>query len=171
MNFLNVEENKEEPKKPATKKASSTKTSTAKKTATKTSASKSVTTKTTAKKPTQKAEEEKKETVKTATKKTATTKAQTQEKKETPASVKSETAPKSTSKKTENKEQVLYKDKSRVYHISKNDDGKWQVKLANGEKAIKLFDTQLLAINYAKELVKTRGGSIRIHSLKGKIRK
>ncbi len=66
---------------------------------------------------------------------------------------------------------VLYKDKSRVYHISRNENGKWQVKLANGEKAIKLFDTQLQAINYAKALVKTRGGSIRIHSVKGKIRK
>ena len=66
---------------------------------------------------------------------------------------------------------VLYKDKSRVYHIARNENGKWQVKLANGEKAIKLFDTQLQAINYAKALVKTRGGSIRIHSVKGKIRK
>ncbi|MCH5172127.1 MAG: DUF2188 domain-containing protein [Erysipelotrichales bacterium] len=63
-----------------------------------------------------------------------------------------------------------YKDKARVYHISKNDEN-WQVKLAGGEKAIKLFKTQKEAIDYANALVETQGGSIRIHSLKGKIRK
>ena len=72
--------------------------------------------------------------------------------------VKKETAP------------AKYKDKARVYHISKNDDN-WQVKLAGGEKAIKLFKTQKEAIDYANSLVETQGGSIRIHSLKGKIRK
>lgn len=64
-----------------------------------------------------------------------------------------------------------YKGGARVYHISRNADGKWQVKLATGERAIKLFRTQEEAINYAKELVKTQGGSIRVHSLAGKMRK
>ncbi len=64
-----------------------------------------------------------------------------------------------------------YKSVSRVYHISKQASGKWQVKLATGERAIKLFDTQLQAINYAKALVRTQGGSIRIHSVSGKMRK
>jgi hypothetical protein len=60
----------------------------------------------------------------------------------------------------------------RVYHISKQiDSGKWQVRLATGQKAIKLFDTQEQAIFYAKSLVKSQGGSIRVHSLKGKMRK
>jgi hypothetical protein len=59
----------------------------------------------------------------------------------------------------------------RVYHISKQPTGKWQVKLATGERAIKLFDTQEQAIAYAKGLVKTQGGSIRVHSLTGKMRK
>ncbi|MCH3909172.1 MAG: DUF2188 domain-containing protein [Bacilli bacterium] len=59
----------------------------------------------------------------------------------------------------------------RVYHISKQESGQWQVKLATGQKAIKLFSTQEEAINYAKGLVKTQGGSIRVHSLKGKMRK
>ena len=61
----------------------------------------------------------------------------------------------------------------RVYHISRSKfvSKKWQVKLASGEKAIKLFDTQLEAINYAKGLVKKQGGSIRIHSMKGQLRK
>ncbi len=65
-----------------------------------------------------------------------------------------------------------YEGRARVYHISKHQtSGKWQVKLATGKKAIKLFRTQAEAIAYAKELIGTQGGSIRIHSLKGKLRK
>jgi hypothetical protein len=65
-----------------------------------------------------------------------------------------------------------YQNGPRVYHIAKQGDtGKWQVRLATGQKAIKLFDTQAQAIDYAKSLVKTQGGSIRVHSLKGKLRK
>ena len=65
-----------------------------------------------------------------------------------------------------------YMNRPRVYHIAKQaGTSKWQVRLATGQKAIKLFDTQEQAIQYAKSLVKTQGGSIRVHSLKGKIRK
>ena len=65
-----------------------------------------------------------------------------------------------------------YKDGARTYHISRHLlSQQWQVKLAHGEKAIKLFATQAEAIRFAKDLVKTQGGSIRVHSLKGKIRK
>jgi hypothetical protein len=64
------------------------------------------------------------------------------------------------------------KDAPRIYHVAKRDsDGKWQVKLANGEIAIKLFDTQAEAIAYADNLTKSQGGSVRVHSLKGKMRK
>ena len=64
------------------------------------------------------------------------------------------------------------KDKdNRVYHVGKQKSGKWQVKLANGERAIRVFDTQKEAIDCAKELIKTQGGSYRIHSRQGKIRK
>ncbi|GEM_PF-538938 len=59
----------------------------------------------------------------------------------------------------------------RVYHVSKQQNGKWQVKLAAGERAIKLFETQEEAITYAKSLVRTKGGSIRIHAVSGKLRK
>ena len=60
----------------------------------------------------------------------------------------------------------------RIYHISKrNNDGRWQVKFANGKRAIKLFNTQAEAIVFAKQLAKSQDGSIRVHSLKGKIRK
>jgi hypothetical protein len=64
-----------------------------------------------------------------------------------------------------------YMNRPRVYHIAKQPSGQWQVKLATGQKAIKLFITQEEAIAYAKGLVKTQGGSIRVHSLKGKMRK
>lgn len=59
----------------------------------------------------------------------------------------------------------------RVYHISKREDKMWQVKFANGKRAIKLFNTQAEAIVFAKKLAKSQSGSIRIHSLKGRIRK
>ncbi len=64
-----------------------------------------------------------------------------------------------------------YNGKSRTYHISKVPDKGWQVKLATGKKAIKYFPTQKEAIAYAKSLSDSQGGSIRIHSVKGKIRK
>ena len=75
--------------------------------------------------------------------------------------------------KSQSNRKNYYNDKARVYHISRSKfvSKKWQVKLATGKKAIKTFDTQLEAINYAKELVKTQGGSIRIHSMRGQIRK
>ena len=61
---------------------------------------------------------------------------------------------------------------SSVYHISRQKMvGKWQVKLAGSKKPIKYFDTQLEAINFAKGLVKNQGGSIRIHSVTGQMRK
>ena len=68
---------------------------------------------------------------------------------------------------------IDYKEGPRIYHISrsKKQEGMWQVKLASGEKAVKLFKTQKEAIDYAKSLVNSNGGSIRIHSVKGKIRK
>jgi hypothetical protein len=59
----------------------------------------------------------------------------------------------------------------RVYHVSRHITGKWQVKLATGSRPIKLFDTQDQAIAFAKDLVKSQGGSIRVHSKVGKLRK
>lgn len=61
---------------------------------------------------------------------------------------------------------------NKTYHISKRkEDGKWQVKFASGQKAIKLFDTQAEAIDYAKKLADNQEGSISIHKVDGKIRK
>ncbi len=60
---------------------------------------------------------------------------------------------------------------ARVYHISKHSSGQWQIKLATSDKVIKVLPTQAEAIAYAKGLVESRGGSVRVHSVKGKIRK
>lgn len=60
---------------------------------------------------------------------------------------------------------------ARNYHVAKRPDGKWQVKFAGGEKAIKLFATQVEAIEYAKKLAENQDGSISIHKKDGKMRK
>ena len=59
----------------------------------------------------------------------------------------------------------------RVYHVAKHPSGQWSIKLASSDKVIKLFDTQAEAIAYAKGLVESRGGSVRIHSVSGRLRK
>ena len=46
--------------------------------------------------------------------------------------------PKKAAPKAEKKETPDY----RTYHLVKREDGKWEVKFAGGQKAIKLFDTQ-----------------------------
>ena len=101
-------------------------------------------------------------------------------KKETP---KKEEPKKETKKKVAKKESTLESDlehmresasasyRSKVYHISLREDGKWQVKFAKGEKVIKTFATQKEAIDYAKKLAENQDGSISIHKKDGKIRK
>ena len=59
----------------------------------------------------------------------------------------------------------------RVYHIAKHPSGQWSVKLASSDKVIKLLPTQAEAVAYAKALVESRGGSVRVHSVSGKMRK
>ena len=56
----------------------------------------------------------------------------------------------------------------RVYHVSKRPDGKWAVKFAGGEKAIKLFKTQAEAIEYTKKMSDNQGGAMLVHNSKGK---
>lgn len=64
------------------------------------------------------------------------------------------------------------KEVQNIYHITlRQKDDKWQVKKQNSTKAMKLFDTQLEAINYAKTLAKSNNGSIRVHKVTGQIRK
>jgi len=62
---------------------------------------------------------------------------------------------------------VVHKD----YHISQREDGKWQVKGAKAEKALKIFDTQAEAIKFAKTTAGNQEGTFTIHKKDGKIRK
>lgn len=58
------------------------------------------------------------------------------------------------------------------YHISLDKElNKWKVKLADGGKVIKLFNTQKEAIEYADSLCQKNGRGFVVHSKKGKIRK
>jgi outer membrane biosynthesis protein TonB len=61
------------------------------------------------------------------------------------------------------KEEVNY----RTYHLVKRSDGKWEVKFAGGQKAIKLFDTQKEALEYSKKMAKNQDGSVLVHNSKG----
>ncbi|UUD37120.1 Uncharacterised protein [Mycoplasmopsis californica] len=56
-----------------------------------------------------------------------------------------------------------------IYHVTLKDD-KWQVKKAKGQRAIKLFDTQNEAIEYAKILSKNQEAGMLIHKKTGGIR-
>ena len=55
----------------------------------------------------------------------------------------------------------------RNYHVVKRADGKWEVKYAGGQKAIKLFDTQKEAIEYSKVMAKNQDGAMLVHNSKG----
>ena len=59
----------------------------------------------------------------------------------------------------------------KIKRLTRKLDGKWQIKFNNGKKAIKLFDTQLQAIDYAKALAINQEASIMIHKEDGTFRK
>ena len=80
-----------------------------------------------------------------------------------PAVKKAEPAKKAPAKKPAKKEEVSF----RTYHLAKREDGKWAVKYAGGEKAIKLFDTQKEALEYSKKMAKNQDGSVLVHNSKG----
>ena len=65
------------------------------------------------------------------------------------------------------KKEAPKKEATRTYHLVKRSDGKWEVKFAGGQKAIKLFDTQKEAIEYSKKMAENQGGSMLIHNSKG----
>lgn len=56
---------------------------------------------------------------------------------------------------------------TRVYHVAKREDGKWQIKYAGGEKAIKLYNTKAEAEAAAKTMAENQGGSYLTHASKG----
>ncbi|MEG0034489.1 MAG: DUF2188 domain-containing protein [Bacilli bacterium] len=72
----------------------------------------------------------------------------------------------------EKKDDVEEKKIINVYHITQvKSTKKWQVKLGNGQRAIKLFDTQAEANEYAKLLSKNNDRGILLHGRNGRIRK
>ena len=62
-----------------------------------------------------------------------------------------------------------------TYHVTKreNDGREWKVFIEGSTKVIKLFSTQLEALEYAKHLCKNKndGSYVLLHGLDGKIRK
>jgi hypothetical protein len=62
-----------------------------------------------------------------------------------------------------------------TYHVTKreNDGREWKVFIEGSNKVIKLFPTQLEALEYAKHLCKNKnnGSYVLLHGLDGKIRK
>lgn len=79
-------------------------------------------------------------------------------------------APKKAVKKAPAKkiEKKVAADSTRVYHVVKRSDGKWEVKFAGGEKAIKLFDRQDEAVVYSRQMSKNQKGAMLVHNSKGK---
>ena len=59
----------------------------------------------------------------------------------------------------------------KTYHVSLNDDGKWQVKAEKAEKALRVFPTQKEAIAYADAVAENQDGNVVIQKKDGKIRK
>ena len=81
-----------------------------------------------------------------------------------PAPAKKEApAKKPAAKPAAKKEEVNF----RTYHLVKRPDGKWEVKYAGGQKAIKLFDTQKEALEYSKKMAENQDGKVLVHNSKG----
>lgn len=70
---------------------------------------------------------------------------------------------KAPAKKAAKKEEVNF----RTYHLVKRDDGKWEVKFAGGQKAIKLFATQKEALEYSKKMANNQDAKVLVHNSKG----
>ena len=65
------------------------------------------------------------------------------------------------------KETPVEKKKSGTYHVSKREDGNWQVKVSGG-KVLKLFKTKAEAEAYAKQVAANQDKAIIFHASKGK---
>ena len=55
----------------------------------------------------------------------------------------------------------------KVYHVKKV-DGRWEIMLKEGLRAIKTFATKPEAIEYANQLAKSQNGTVLVHASKGK---
>ena len=72
--------------------------------------------------------------------------------------------------KKEAKKEAPKKDakKSAAYHVSKREDGMWQVFRAGSDKVIKLFKTKAEAEEYTKKMAENQGVTYHAHASKGK---
>ena len=55
-------------------------------------------------------------------------------------------------------------------HVSKNQDGKYQLKQVGANKPLAVYETEAEAIRYAEALKRVNGVSVRVHDDEGKIR-
>jgi len=90
--------------------------------------------------------------------------------KETQQEVEQETVQEEEVQEEEVKEEPKAKERKMSYHITKHKSGGWQIKKGGADRALKRFDTQKAAIEYAKELEK-KGASYIIHKADGTTRK
>ena len=79
-----------------------------------------------------------------------------EEKKEEPVKEEKKAEEKAEKKEPAKKEASKGDPGYRTYHLVKREDGKWEVKFAGGQKAIKLFDTQKEALEYSKKMAETK---------------
>ena len=84
---------------------------------------------------------------------------------------KEEAAPPEPVEEIEEKQVQKKRKAPKQYHISLRVDNKWQLKFGGSSKALKLFDTQKEAIEYAKPLAAKQKAALVIHRTDGKIRK
>ena len=69
----------------------------------------------------------------------------------------------------EKTQEKITKNTGKRYHISKRqEDGKWQVRLAGGSRAIKLFNTKAEAVAYTENMADNQDAGFLIHPSKGK---
>ena len=61
--------------------------------------------------------------------------------------------------------------KKGAYFVSPRPDGRWQVKRANSEKILKIFDTKVEAEEYAKRVAANQGSTVVRQKKDGKIQK
>ena len=90
-----------------------------------------------------------------------------EEKKEEPVKEEKKAEEKAEKKEPAKKEASKGDPGYRTYHLVKREDGKWEVKFAGGQKAIKLFDTQKEALEYSKKMAENQGGKVLVHNSKG----
>lgn len=87
------------------------------------------------------------------------------------APVAKEEAPKEVAPQVKEETPKAPKKRKAAMHITKHKDGGWQVKKEGAQRALRLFDTQKEAIEYAKQIEKEKGTGYIIHKASGGVRK